>query len=170
MASEKLIKALNDQMNFEYESANYYLAMAAYVADEDFDGVENFFIVQGEEERFHATKFYNYIKDIDGRATIQSMEEPKNEFSSIKDAFETALGHEKKVTARINNLMKLAHEESDYATVSFLNWFIDEQIEEEATMKTIISKLDRIDNNTQGLFMIDKELGARTFTAPTTAE
>ncbi|MBC8589885.1 ferritin [Wansuia hejianensis] len=167
MASEKLLKALNDQMNFEYESANYYLAMAAYVADEDFDGIENFFMVQAEEERFHATKFYNYIKDIDGRATIQAMEEPKNEFTSIKDAFETALAHEKIVTSRINDLMKLAHEEGDYATISFLNWFVDEQVEEEASMKAIISKLEKIDGNTQGLFMLDSELAARTFTVPT---
>jgi len=164
MASEKMLKALNEQLNFEYESANYYLAMGAYCADEDFEGIENFFMVQADEERFHARKFYDYINDRDGRVKISSMEEPKNEFTSIKDAFETALAHEKKVTERINNLMKLAHEENDYATISFLNWFVDEQVEEEATMKTIIAKLDRIGDSPQGLFMLNKELGSRTFT------
>lgn len=163
MASEKMLKALNDQMNFEYVSANYYLAMAAYCADEDFEGIENFFMVQADEERFHARKFYDYINDRDGRVKILQMEEPKNEFSSIKDAFETALNHEKKVTERINNLMKLAHEENDYATISFLNWFVDEQVEEEASMKTIIAKLDRIGDSAQGLFMLNKELGTRLF-------
>ncbi|MGO1371920.1 MAG: ferritin [Senegalia sp. (in: firmicutes)] len=164
MASEKMLQALNDQMNFEYVSANYYLAMAAYCADEDFEGIENFFMVQADEERFHARKFYDYINDRDGRVKISQMEEPKNEFSSIKEAFETALDHEKKVTSRINDLMKLAHEESDYATISFLNWFVDEQVEEEASMKTIIAKLNRIGESAQGLFMLNKELGARTFT------
>lgn len=165
MASEKLMKALNDQLNFEYESANYYLAMAAYCADIDFEGIENFFNVQAEEERFHATKFYDYINDIDGRAKIQAMEEPKNDFDSILDAFKTALEHEKKVTERINNLMAMAHEENDYATISFLNWFVDEQVEEEATMKTIIAKLEKIGDRPQGLFMLDKELGGRSFNA-----
>ncbi|MGO1368988.1 ferritin [Senegalia sp. (in: firmicutes)] len=164
MASEKMLQALNDQMNFEYVSANYYLAMAAYCADEDFEGIENFFMVQADEERFHARKFYDYINDRDGRVKISQMEEPKNEFSSIKEAFETVLDHEKKVTSRINDLMKLAHEESDYATISFLNWFVDEQVEEEASMKTIIAKLNRIGESAQGLFMLNKELGARTFT------
>lgn len=164
MSSEKMLKALNNQLNFEYESANYYLAMAAYCADEDFEGIENFFMVQADEERFHAKKFYDYINDRDGRVKIGKMEEPKNEFSSIKEAFETALDHEKKVTSRINDLMKLAHEENDYATVSFLNWFVDEQVEEEASMKTIIAKLNRIGESAQGLFMLNKELGTRSFT------
>ncbi|MBS4538168.1 ferritin [Clostridium sp. D2Q-11] len=164
MASEKLIKALNDQLNFEYESANYYIAMAAYCADQDLEGIENFFMVQAEEERFHARKFYDYINDVDGRVTIQTMEAPKNDYTSIKDAFETALAHEKKVTSRINDLMKLAHEEHDYATVSFLNWFVDEQVEEEASMKTIIAKIEKIANSPQGLYMLDNELASRTFT------
>lgn len=164
MASEKLMKALNEQLNFEYESAHYYLAMAAYCADQDLEGIENFFMVQAEEERFHARKFYDYINDIDGRVTLGGLEAPKNDFTSIKDTFKTALEHEKRVTAKINELMKLAHEENDYATVSFLNWFVDEQVEEEASMKTLIAKVDKIGDSPQGLYMLDKELAGRTFT------
>ncbi len=170
MVSEKLMKALNDQMNFEFESAHYYLAMAAYCGDQDLDGFEHFFLVQAEEERFHAMKFFNFIKEMDGRPTIQSMGEPKNEFDSLIDVFETALGHEKKVTKRIYDLMDIATEEKSYPAITFLNWFVDEQVEEEDTMKTIISKLQRLGSNGNGIFMMDKELGQRTFTPPADEE
>ncbi|WP_026894996.1 ferritin [Clostridiisalibacter paucivorans] len=170
MLSEKLLKALNDQMNYEFESAHYYLAMAAYCADQDLDGFENFFLVQAEEERFHAMKFFNFINEMDGRATIQSMGEPKNEFESVLDVFNTALAHEESVTKRIYDLMKIAREEDEYATISWLNWFVDEQVEEEASMKAIISKLERIGESNHGIFMLDKELAQRTFTAPADEE
>lgn len=166
MLSEKLAKALNDQMNFEFLSAHYYLAMAAYFEDQDLSGFAHFFIVQAEEERFHAMKFYNFINEMDERATIQSISEPKNEFKSYIDVFETALSHEKEVTKRIYNLMDIATEEREHATVSFLRWFIDEQVEEEATMKNIIKKLQRIGNDSHAIYTLDQELAARIFTPP----
>jgi len=166
MLSEKLAKALNDQMNFEFLSAHYYLAMASYFEDQDLSGFAHFFIVQAEEERFHAMKFYNFINEMDERATIQSISEPKNEFKSYIDVFETALSHEKEVTKRIYNLMDIATEEREHATVSFLRWFIDEQVEEEATMKNIIKKLQRIGNDSHAIYTLDQELAARIFTPP----
>lgn len=167
MLSEKLLNALNDQVNYEFESAHYYLALAAYCADQDLDGFAHFFVIQAEEERFHAMKFYNYINEMDGRVTLTSMNEPKNDFASVIDVFEYALNHEKSVTKRIYNLMDLATEEREHATISVLQWFIDEQVEEEASMKTIIKKLKRLGDNSHGIFMLDQELGQRTFTPPT---
>lgn len=166
MLSEKLAKALNDQMNFEYLSAHYYLAMAAYFEDQDLSGFGHFFIVQAEEERFHAMKFYNFINEMDERATIQAISEPENEFKSYIDVFETALAHEKEVTKRIYNLMDIATEEKEHATISFLKWFIDEQVEEEASMKNIIKKLQRMGNDNHAIYTLDQELAQRIFTPP----
>jgi len=167
MLSAKLLSALNDQINYEFESAHIYLAMASYCASEDLNGFENFFIVQAEEERFHAMKFYNYVNEMDGRVTLTSMGNPQNEFESILAAFEETLIHEKSVTERIYNLMDLATEEREHATISVLKWFIDEQVEEEATAKTIIKKLKMLKDNPHGIFMLDQELAGRVFTPPT---
>lgn len=167
MLSEKLLSALNDQINYEFESAHIYLAMAAYCASEDLNGFENFFIVQAEEERFHAMKFYNFVNEMDGRVTLTSMGNPQNEFESILAAFEETLKHEKSVTERIYNLMDLATEEREHATISVLKWFIDEQVEEEATAKAIIKKLKMLKDNAHGLYMMDQELAGRVFTPPT---
>lgn len=162
MASEKLLKELNDQMNFEFLSGYYYMAMASYAASEDFNGFANFLIVQGQEEYTHGMKFFDFINDMDGRVTMQAIEEPKNEYKSLVEVFEEALAHEKLVTSRINKLMDMAKEENNHATVSFLQWFIDEQLEEENSMKTIVNNLKRMEGHFQGLYMLDKELGTRT--------
>lgn len=166
MLSEKLEKALNEQMNFEFESAHIYLAMAAYCSDQDLDGFANFFEVQAEEERFHAMKFYNYINEMDGRVQISSMGQPQNEFESLIDVFRKGLEHENKVTQRIYNLMDLATDEREHATISTLKWFIDEQVEEQSTFKGLIKKLERLGENNHGIFMLDQELSQRTFTPP----
>lgn len=170
MLSDTLEAALNEQMNFELLSAHYYLAMAGYCQDQDLDGFAHFFWVQAEEERFHAEKFYNFINEKGGRAKFGEISKPENEFESVTDVFETALEHEQEVTKRIYELMDLAQEESEYATVSFLNWFVEEQVEEEDSMETIISKLDRLGSSNNGLLMLDKELSQRTFTRPQDAE
>lgn len=167
MISGKLLNALNEQINYEFESAHIYLAMAAYCADQDLDGFANFFIVQAEEERFHAMKFYNFVNEMGGRVTLRALTAPINDFESLLDVFETALKHEKSVTKRIYNLMDIANEEKEYATGSVLRWFIDEQVEEEATMTGIIKKLQRLKDNSHGIFMLDSEMSQRTFTPPT---
>lgn len=169
MVSEKLFKELNDQLNFEYESANVYLAMAAYCASIDLDGFENFFLIQTEEERFHASKFYNYINEVGGRVTISGYAEPQNEYSTLLDAFESALKHEKVVTERIYKLMDVAQDEREYATISFLKWFIDEQVEEMNMFNKLIQKIKRVGDNTNALMTLDSELAQRVFTPPTDA-
>ncbi|TQR20470.1 ferritin [Psychrobacillus vulpis] len=164
MLSEKLHTALNEQMNFEFYSAHAYLAMAAYCTAEAYDGFANFFLVQAEEERYHAMKFYNFLSDLGYRATIDGFNHPNNEFTSILDAFETALTHEKEVTRRIYGLSDIALDEREHATMAFLKWFIDEQVEEESTFDTLINKIKRIENDSNAIFMLDSELASRTFT------
>ncbi len=166
MLSDKLQSELNEQIKYEFFSANYYLAMAAYCAAEGFNGFANFFIVQAEEERFHAMKFFNFINEMDGRALMKAMEEPKNEYSSLEEIFTLAFKHEKFVTGRIYSLMDLAIEEKEHATISFLRWFVDEQVEEEASMSDLLNKVKRLGEKGEGIYMLDKELSQRTFTAP----
>ncbi|KOS68296.1 ferritin [Lysinibacillus contaminans] len=164
MLSEKLHAALNDQMNFEFYSAHAYLAMAAHCTAEAYDGFANFFLVQAEEERFHAMKFYNFLSDMGYRATVQGFDNPGNDFDSILNTFKTALSHEKEVTRRIYNLSDIALDEREHATMAFLKWFIDEQVEEEATFDTLIHKIERIENDSNAIFMLDEQLASRSFT------
>ncbi|MCL7749548.1 ferritin [Halalkalibacter alkaliphilus] len=164
MLNEELKKALNDQMNFEFYAAHSYLAMAAYCSDESLDGFANFFLVQAEEERFHAMKFYNFINSLGERAMIQSLPEPNNTFTSVLDAFEKALEQEKEVTKKIYHLSDLALDDREHATMTFLKWFIEEQVEEEDMFDSIIQKLKRIDDDSNAFFMLDDEFSKRTFT------
>jgi ferritin len=167
MFSDNLEKALNGQINFEFYSSHLYLAMAAYFSSIDLDGFANFFTVQAEEEKFHAMKFYNYMNDMEGRVLLKGFDNPPNYFESPLAAFETALEHEKIVTNRIYNLSDMAMEEREHATLSFLKWFIDEQVEEEKNLNTIIKKLKRIENDMAAIYMLDSELAARVFVLPT---
>lgn len=161
MASEKLLKGLNDQFNFELLSGYYYMAMGAYCSSENMNGFAHFLIEQAKEEYEHAMKFYSFINDMDGRVTTQAMIEPKNDYKSFLEVFEAALHHEKLVTSRINDLLEIAQEEKSYPTIEFLQWFIKEQLEEENSMKDIIFTLEGIKDSFQGLYLLDKELGAR---------
>ncbi|MDX8365783.1 ferritin [Cytobacillus sp. IB215665] len=163
MISKKLLEGLNEQMNFEFYSAHAYMAMAAYCSSESFDGFANFFLVQAEEERFHAMKFYNFINALGERATIIGFHEPNNEFSSLLDAYEKALSHEKEVTKRIYQLSDIALDEREHATINFLKWFIEEQVEEEDLFDSIIQKLKRIENDSNAIFMLDNEFAGRSF-------
>ncbi|TDF97754.1 ferritin [Paenibacillus piri] len=164
--NDNLSKALNDQLNFEFYSAHVYLAMAAYCSAESLDGFANFYIVQAEEERFHAMKIYKFLNDRGRRAYIQGMGDPKNDYSSMLDVFEHAFEHERIVTQRIYGLSDLALNEREHATIQFLKWFIDEQVEEEAMFDTIINKLKRIDKDSNAFFMLDAEFSQRVFTPP----
>lgn len=164
MLSEKLINELNEQIKYEFASANYYLSMAAYFAEKSLDGFTNFFLAQADEERFHAMKIFHFLNDLGAKIKITGYEDPKQDFASIKEVFELALQHEQFVTERINTLMEIAESEKHNPTKSFLLWFVDEQVEEENLMQSIIDKLDLIGESGAGLYMLDKELGARTFT------
>lgn len=169
MISERLFEKLNSQINFEYHSANIYQAMAAFCDSQDLKGMSNFFQVQVEEERFHASRYYTYINDMQGRVFIDGMPKPQNEFDSILAVFKAALEHEKIVTSRIYELMDIATDEREHATISFLKWFIDEQVEEENTLISIIKKLERIQSDVNALYVLDAELATRVFTPPVIA-
>ena len=166
MISKKLEDAINYQINRELFSEYYYLSMASYFSSVGLSGFENFFLVQVEEERFHAMKMYKFLNEKGGKVTLQAIEEPKTEFKSPLEVFELAYTHEKLVSKLINELMDLAITENDHAAKNHLNWFVDEQVEEEDSMDTIVNKLKLIDGEGYGLLMLDKELGERTFTPP----
>lgn len=166
MLSEKLVELINKQINYEFFSEHVYLAMAAYCADEDLDGFANFFRIQAEEERFHAMKLFDYVVEMNQRVIIKNSPEPRNDYASVLQAFKAGLEHEKSNTRNIYAIADLAMEERNHATISFLKWFIDEQVEEEALMNSLIKKLERIGNDSAALYMLDTELAARTFTPP----
>lgn len=165
MLSERLLNALNEQMNFEFESAQIYLAMAGYCLDQDLDGFANFFLIQHEEEKMHAMKFFNFINDKGGRITVKGFSDMNNDFSSILDVFEKAYQHEIEVTKRIYAVTDIAHEDREHATMSFLKWFHDEQVEEESTFTSLIKKVKMASENNAALLMLDAELGKRTLVA-----
>lgn len=166
MIPKKIEDAVNLQINKELFSEYLYLSMATWFAAEGLDGFENFFIVQAQEERFHAMKFYNFIKERGGRVILKKLEDPKTDFASIKEVFELSLEHEKFISNSINEIMDLAIKENDHATKSFLNWYVDEQVEEEASMQAVLDKLKYIGEKGHGILMLDNEMAARTFTAP----
>jgi ferritin len=164
MLPKILLAKMNEQITHEFYSAHYYLAMAAFFKKEDLDGFANFFIVQGEEERFHAMKFFEFINDQDDEVIVTGFKDPKRDFKSSEEIFSLALEHEKLVSSLINDLMNLAQEEKHYPSISFLQWFIDEQVEEEASMSRMLSLVKRVGEQGHGILMLDRELAARTFT------
>ena len=167
MLNDKLLQALNNQLNFEFFSSYTYLAMASYADEQDFGGFANFFRVQAQEELFHAMKIYDYIVQKGGSVKLEAIEKPITNYESVIDLFSHGYDHEMAVTKRIYHLADLANEEREHATISLLKWFIDEQVEEENTFNTILKRLKRVNGNPTGLYMLDDELAARTFTPPT---
>jgi len=166
MIPKKIENAINKQINKELFSEYLYLSMATWFAAEGLDGFENFFIVQAQEERFHAMKFYNFIKERGGRVILKKLEDPKTDFKSTEEIFKLALDHEIFISKSINEIMDIAIEEKDHASTSFLNWFVDEQVEEEDSMQTILDKLKLIGGNGHGIMMMDSELAKRTYNPP----
>ncbi|MDW7739813.1 MAG: ferritin [Bacillota bacterium] len=163
MLPNMLLDKMNEQITHEFFSAHYYLAMAAFFKKEDLDGFANFFIVQAEEERFHAMKFFEFINDQGNEVLITGFKDPKRDFKSTEEIFALALEHEKLVSGLINDLMHLAQEEKHYPSISFLQWFIDEQVEEEASMNRLLNLVKRVGEQGHGILMLDKELAGRTF-------
>lgn len=168
MLSEKLLNHLNDQVNFEIYSAYVYLSMAAYCESVDLNGFSNFFKVQSQEELFHAMKFYDYIFQKNGVVTLEQIEKPNANYENITHVFESGYEHEQIVTSRLYKIADIATEEKEHATLSLLNWFINEQVEEENTFNTILKKIKRAENNPAALYMLDDELAARVYTPPAT--
>ena len=166
MISKKLQTTINYQINKELYSEYLYLSMAAYLESIGLEGFANFFKIQVQEERYHAMKFFDYVNERGGKVILEAIDRPQVEFKSPVEIFEIAYKHEQYVTKLINELMEVAIKENDHATKSFLNWFIDEQVEEEASMDKILNQLKMIGGKGQGMLMLDKELAARAFTPP----
>ncbi len=161
MISDKIQSALNNQLNAEAYSGYLYLAMAAYFEDKGLRGMARWMAAQAREEFFHSSKFYNFIVDRGGRVNLQAIEAPPADWSSPLAVFQDARKHEEKVTGLINSLVSLARGENDHATEIFLQWFVTEQVEEEASVGEVVQKLRIIGQDGQGVLMIDKELGIR---------
>jgi ferritin len=161
MIKETIQAAINRQISMEFASAQAYLAMAAYFEDRNLTGFAHWYRVQAGEEIGHAMKFFNYLTDRNGRALLSGLPEPQNEFGSPLDAAQAALGHEQKVTASITAIYELAGREGDPATQSFLQWFLDEQVEEEKNADEIIQHLKLVGNEGVGLYLLDRQLATR---------
>jgi ferritin len=173
MLKEKVLKALNEQVNAEQYSALLYLSMSAWFEDKGLPGFANWMYVQYQEELTHANKIFKYIVERSGKAEVKAIEQMPADFESVLQVVEKTLAHEQHVTELINNLVDVAVDARDHATQSFLQWFVDEQVEEEANVTEILDSLKLIegDGKGNGLFMLDRELRQRTFVDTTqTAE
>lgn len=164
-----MLNALNEQINAEQYSALLYLSMSAYLNDKGLPGFANWMYVQYQEELSHANKFYNYVVERGGRVEIKAIKQMPTTWEGIIDIYEATLEHEQLVTGLINDLMNIAIEEKDHASRSFLNWFVDEQVEEEANVTEILDTLKLIDGQGNGIFMLDREMRNRTFVDETVA-
>ncbi len=166
MLHDKMSKALNEQMNWELYSSYIYLAMSAHFEQVNLRGFAHWMRVQTMEEITHFKRFYDFVTARGGRVVLSQIKTPPSEWKSPLDAFEDVLKHEQEVTRRIHHLADLAAELKDHATGSLLKWFIDEQVEEEASTDEIIQNLKLNQDAPSGLYLIDKELAARPFTVP----
>ncbi|NOZ77887.1 MAG: ferritin [Acidobacteria bacterium] len=163
MIQEKIQDALNNQVAAEFYSAHLYLSMSSYLESIDLPGAANWMRIQYREELAHAEKIFDFVIERDGRAILEGFDAPPREWSSALGVFQAAYEHEQKVTAMIEKLVELARELKDYATEVFLQWFISEQVEEEASVKAIVQQLKLVAESKNGRFMIDRELASRTF-------
>ena len=166
MINKKMQDALNEQVNAEFYSAYLYLSMVAYFESMNMPGFATWMRVQTQEEIVHAMKIYDYVNDRGGRVILKSIAEPQAEWKSPLAAFEAAYGHEQKVTGLINGLVNLAIEEKDHAANMFLQWFVNEQVEEEESAEKVVNKLKLAADDSDGMNMLDNEMGQRVFTPP----
>jgi len=164
--NEKMEKALNGQVNAEFYSSYLYLSMSAYFDSMDLKGFASWMVAQAQEEIVHGMKIYNFIQERGGKVILGGIEGPPTDWASLLAAFEAAFAHEQKVTGLIDDLVNLALDERDHATKNFLDWFVDEQVEEEASVSGVVNQLRIVGNDGRGLLMLDRELGQRVFTPP----
>ncbi len=167
--NSKILDAFNKQLNEELASAYLYFSMAAWFESKSFKGMASWMKIQAQEEVNHAMKFYDFINERGGAVKLEALKAPQSEWSSPRDAFEAAYKHEQYITGCINNLLELAASEKDHAATAFLQWFVTEQVEEEASTKEVVDMLDMVSDHRGGLFMIDRELGQRKPPAPETS-
>ena len=168
MISKKIVDAINDQINAELFSAYLYLSMRAWFDANELPGFATWMKVQALEEFTHADKLYNYIVERDGVVVMKPIEGPEISWKDALAVAEGVLEHEQKVTGLINEIVNLAIEEKDHATNNFLKWFVDEQVEEEASASDMVRKVKMLKDAPGGMFMLDNEMGGRVFTPPVT--
>lgn len=166
MLSSNLYKSINEQINAELWSAYLYLSMSMDCQAKGFNGIANWFYVQFQEEQAHARIFMNYLNSVDAKVELLPIAEVRTSWDSVLDMFRQTLEHEKKVTGMINNIAAIANADKDYAAINRINWFIDEQVEEEESAREMITTFEAVEGNKYGMYMIDKELAARTYTVP----
>jgi len=166
MLSQKLHNAINEQINAELWSAYLYLAMSMDAENKGFKGVANWFYVQFQEEQDHARIFMNYLNSRDMKVELKPIAEVPATWDSVLAMYKQTLEHEQKVTSLINNLAAIANEDRDFASINRLVWFIDEQVEEEESAREMITAVEAVEDNKYGMYMLDKELAARTYTTP----
>jgi len=170
MLKKKVEEALNNQINAEMYSSYLYLAMNAYFESRTLSGFANWMRIQAMEEMSHALKIYDFVHERNGKVVLTAIQAPKLEWKNIQEVLEDTYTHEQKVTGLINDLVDLAASEKDHATVAFLQWFVDEQVEEEANASKLLDEVKMIGNEGSALFFLDRELQQRVYTPPATGE
>ncbi|MBN1297307.1 ferritin [bacterium] len=170
MIKNSMVKALNDQINEEMFSSYLYLAMAAQCEAMSLSGFANWMRVQAQEELFHAMKFFGYIAERGGRVELSAIAQPQKEWPSLTTMFEAVYTHECHISECINQLVDLAIQERDYATQNMLQWFVQEQVEEESSADAIVQKMKLVGDAQGAMFMMDRELGTRVFNPPAKEE
>ena len=158
MLSKKLEKALNDQMGLEAYASYLYLSMASWFDNAGMEGCSKFMFRQSVEENEHMLRIYHYILEMDGKAIVPGIKQAPNKFKNARDIFKSVYAHEQKVTKSINDLVNLSSKEAHHATFNFLQWYVAEQMEEEALMRGILDRIKLIGNGPQSLYYIDKEI------------
>lgn len=170
MISEKILEKLNEQIQKEFYSAYLYLSIEAYFASENLDGFANWFHVQAQEEVDHAMLIFNYVNRVGGRVRLRQIDSPKVDFESIEEALKSALEHEQFVTRSIYDIVDLAVAEKDHKTNTFLQWFVNEQVEEEENAENNVKKFELVKDDGKGILMLDQQMAARVYTPITSAD
>ncbi|HZK43451.1 MAG TPA: ferritin [Syntrophomonadaceae bacterium] len=167
MLDKTIVDLLNQQINKELHSAYIYLDMANYYADEGLDGFDNWFTLQAMEERDHAMLIRTYLLNNGEKIVLTTIEQPDAVYTDFKEPLVGALEHERYITASINTIYKAAHDINDFRTMQFLNWFIEEQGEEEKNAEDLVTKYELFGKDGKGLYMLDSKLGERSYSEPT---
>ncbi len=166
MISENVAKLLNEQINKEFYSAYLYLDFSNFYVDQGLNGFANWYKVQAQEERDHAMLFMQYMQNNDLRVTLEAIDKPEQVFTENKEPLVAGLEHERYVTGLINTIYDAAYQDKDFRTMQFLDWFVKEQGEEETNATDLIKKMDLFGSDPKSLYMLDNELAARVYTAP----
>ncbi|MDQ2087140.1 ferritin [Herbivorax sp. ANBcel31] len=164
MISDNMVKLLNDQIQKEFYSSYLYLSMTAYFKSINLDGFANFYFIQAQEEKDHALKIFDYVNQVGGKVSLSKIDSPKVDFESIEEVLKLTLEHEQFVTKSIHNIVDVALSEKDHSTYSFLQWFVNEQVEEEDTADGNLKKFKIVGNDGKGILMIDAEMAKRVYT------